>query len=260
MKDEYLLARRIAFALVMLCIIGAYVVVLGSPLKGELTEKYQNYILLEQEKANISAYMVDPERVAGAMEDMRDQLAEMRRAEGLTPATVMAYLTDNLNQMGAILESIVIEAPEPPGGSAAGGSLADSGSPAGVTAVAEGSTADGSTAGGTTEASESSAGGERLQALPIHIRCKATYDGGMYFIAVLENSETGAFRIDAFSFNAAGEAAAGGIPDDGTTGGGVPGGSISGGGAAADGSAGESAAYSLLDWEISIRLLYYGES
>lgn len=67
--------------------------------------------------------------------------------------------------------------------------------------------------------------GEQLLSVPAEIICTTPYDGGMYFIGFFEKSTKGAYRIDKFSFESVEE---GDASDD-------------------------------LEWNIQLRLLYYGD-
>jgi hypothetical protein len=209
MKDEHSVLFRIAFALVLVVAILAYAYFLYSPLRTRLLGNYHERIALEKEKAAIAEIMLDPGLISERITDMQGQLLETRPIKGLTPAGVVDDITRGANRFGLELQSIVLGVPEAPGG----------------TVVAD----------------------TQLLSMPVTIRMKAPYDGGMYFVSSLEKSETGTYKIGDFSFEPAkaeNEADAGDAADDEKR--------------DAAGEGGEDDAHPILEWVLTVYLLYYG--
>jgi hypothetical protein len=185
-KDERMGAFRLCFAIALLCAAAAYAFLLYPGLRADFSAAYHAYTILEKEKNAIAGVMLDPGGIEEKITDLQGQLVETRQIGTVTSVTVVDDIGGYLRHLDLELVSVTLGAPE-----AAGGVV-------------------------TNE--------KQLVSLPVKITCRAPYDGGMYFLAALEESQSGTYRIDDFSFR-------------------TP---------AAD--AGET-----LDWNISVRLLYYGE-
>jgi hypothetical protein len=249
MKDEHRVLFRIAFVFVLAAALFAYAYFLYPPLRAQLASNYHARSAIEKEKEAIAEIIIDPSLISERIADLQEKLSETRSIKDLTPAGVIKDITRNADRFGLDLQSIVLGASE----------------------AQDGTGAD----------------GRQLLAMPITVYIKAPYDGGMYFIGSLEKSETGNYKIGAFSFepaqtesgggtNGADGAESGGGTDgagdadgaesgggtdgagDAESGGGTDGadGAESGGGT--DGAGAGAKARPLLNWAITIRLLYYG--
>ena len=187
MKDEYLGVIRIVFAVAAVCAVGAYAYFLYPSLKNGFSAASLEYLALENEKTAIGEIMIYPERAGENISDAEARLAAIREVGDLTAETAADDIMRSVRLLGIELDTIVI---------------------------------------GTSSLLRQDAGGEEsLFSLPMTIRCKSSYDAGMYLIAEMENSDRGSYVIDDFSFT----------PPEGE----------------------ESSDFMI--WAISVRLIYHGE-
>ncbi|MDR2132876.1 MAG: hypothetical protein LBP30_05955 [Clostridiales Family XIII bacterium] len=234
MKDERVALLRISFAVALAGVLCAYAYFLYPPLRAQFASNYHAHIALEKEKDAIAEIMLDPGLISERITDMQGQLLETRPIKGLTPAGVVDDITRDVDALGLELRSVVLGVPEAPGGAV------------------------------TDE--------PQLLSMPVTVHVRASYDGGVRFVASLEKSETATYKIGSFSFEPApaedsgdaedADAAETGDKDaDAKTRDGVKGagakdaGAESTAGAKEDGAAPEQL---LLDWVITVYLLYYG--
>jgi hypothetical protein len=219
MKDEHSAKVRIAFAVALLAALLAYAYFLYSPLRAQLAGNIHERLALEKEKDAIAEIMLDPGLISERITDMQGQLLETRPIKGLTPAGVIEDVTRVTDKFGLELQSVSLGVPETP-----------------VVAVV--------------------ADAPRLLSMPVTIRMKAPYDGGMYFLGSLEKSETGTYKIGAFSFELP-------VAEPPQTDG-ADGEEDSGAGDASDaagetgGETGGETVYPIYEWVVTVYLLYYG--
>ncbi|MDR2356068.1 MAG: hypothetical protein LBE16_07720 [Clostridiales Family XIII bacterium] len=217
MKDEHSVLFRTAFVLALAGAIFAYAYFLYPSLRAQLASDYHERLSLEKEKTAIAEIMLDPGLISERITDMQGQLLKTRPIKGLTPAGVIDDITRIIDSLGLELQSVILGVPEVPGGA-----VSDE---------------------------------PQLLSMPVTIHMTASYDGGMYFIDSLEQSETGTYKIGGFSFKPA--AITGGTETS------ADGANASDDASGADaGEAGEAEsapeASALLEWDITIYLLYYG--
>jgi hypothetical protein len=238
MKDEHSTLFRVLFVLALAFALCAYAYFLYPPLRAEFSGNYHARIALEKEKDAIAEIMIDPGLISERITDMQGQLLETRPIKGLTPAGVVDDITRGIDRFGLELQSVTLGVPEAPGGA-----IADE---------------------------------PQLLSMPVVVRMRAPYDGGMYFIGSLEKSETGTYKIGDFSFKPAQPADAAGDETadadgaaDTDAGGGKDADANAGnaGGREAAENTGESGAenaadeadlYPIFDWVVTVYLLYYG--
>jgi hypothetical protein len=204
MKDEHSALFRTAFALALVLALSAYAYFLYPPLRAQLSGNFHERLSLEKEKEAIAEIMLDPGLISERITDMQGQLLQTRPIKGLTPAGVTGDITRSIDRLGLELQSVSLGVPEAPGGTVA-------------------------------------ADAPQLLSMPVTIRMRAPYDGGMYFVGSLEKSETGTYKIGAFSFELPEKEAP--KTEDGD----------------ADGDADRAEdPYPIYEWLITVYLLYYG--
>ncbi|MDR1572819.1 MAG: hypothetical protein LBS24_00715 [Clostridiales Family XIII bacterium] len=218
MKDAHSALFRFAFALALVIALSSYAYFLYPPLRAQLSGNMHERLALEKEKDGIAEIMLDPGLISERITDMQGQLLQTRPIKDLTPAGVTSDITRSIDEFGLELQSVSLGVPEAPGGAV----VADM---------------------------------PLLLSMPVTIRMKAPYDGGMYFVSSLEKSETGTYKIGAFSFELSEKEApqagdAGAVAADDTD---------DGGAVAADEDAGGAEdPYPMYDWVLTVYLLYYG--
>ncbi|MDR1572055.1 MAG: hypothetical protein LBS32_05970 [Clostridiales Family XIII bacterium] len=166
MKDEYLGIARTVFAVALACAIGAYAYFLYPPLREAFADLKLEYAALENERRAIGDVMLDPGAVEGRIAAMRAEIDGMRKVGGLTADAAAGDIMGHMGRLGIARGTVALGEPE-------------------------------------TLMQEAGDPGRQLLSLPLTIRCRSAYDGGMYLIAALEDSDAGTYVIDDFSFVAA---------------------------------------------------------